>query len=850
MKFIKKNRIFLAILSLVAVAAASLWGVNTFFKKNDVTASSSTSNAYVNGTMMQYFEWYLPNDGNHWNRVADQADELAEAGFTALWLPPAYKGTSSNDVGYGPYDLYDLGEFNQKGTVRTKYGTKSEYLNAINTLHDNGIQVYADIVLNHKAGADTTETVNAVQVQYGNRNYTQSDYYDIDAWTVFNFEGRGDTYSAFKWNASCFDGVDYDNRNRTNAVFKFNNKNWDWKVDSENGNYDYLMYADVDFDCDYVVDELKSWGEWYVNTANLDGFRLDAVKHIKYSFYSDWLTSVRQATGKELFSVGEYWSPDINKLNDYITETNGTTSLFDVPLHNNFYNASYGNGNYDMRNIFSGTLVASNPTLAVTFVDNHDTQPGQSLQSFVADWFKPLAYTMTLTRESGYPCVFYGDYYGLTNGGTSFKNEIDVLMDARTQYAYGAQHEYIDDANIIGWTREGDSAHPNSGLAALVTDGAGGSKYMYVGSQHAGEVWYDMTGHVSGTVTINSSGYGTFSVNGGSNSVWVKQGGSTTTTPSVENPTIAPGGNSVTVYYKNNWDNAYAHYCVEGSNWTSVPGVKMTDVNSEYAMITIEMGSANNVTICFNDGNNTWDSKNGANYSVGTGTYTVADGNVTQGAPTIAGEPETEAPTQTPETEAPTQAPETGSTTNNSLTVYYKNSWNNTYAHYQVGSGEWTAAPGTKMTDTSADYASITIDMGSATSVTMCFNDGGSTWDNNGTKNYTLQPGTYTVANGSITEGAPATNAVTVYYYNNWANTYIHYQVGSGEWTAAPGVKMTDNSSTYAVITIDLKDANSLKACFNNGSNTWDNNSNRDYTISGAGTYTIKNGKITSGAPN
>ena len=43
-------------------------------------------------------------------------------GVTALWLPPAYKGAGGDkDVGYGVYDLYDLGEFNQKGSVPTKY---------------------------------------------------------------------------------------------------------------------------------------------------------------------------------------------------------------------------------------------------------------------------------------------------------------------------------------------------------------------------------------------------------------------------------------------------------------------------------------------------------------------------------------------------------------------------------------------------------------------------------------------------------------------------------------------------------------------------------------------------------
>ena len=84
-----------------------------------------------NKTMMQYFEWYLPNDGLWWKRCAAKAERLSELGITEVWLPPAYKGTSQEDVGYGVYDMYDLGEFDQKGTVRTKYGTKEEYLAAI-----------------------------------------------------------------------------------------------------------------------------------------------------------------------------------------------------------------------------------------------------------------------------------------------------------------------------------------------------------------------------------------------------------------------------------------------------------------------------------------------------------------------------------------------------------------------------------------------------------------------------------------------------------------------------------------------------------------------------------------------
>ncbi len=118
--------------------------------------------AAINGVMMQYFHWYIDPNLILWNEVKSKAQELADAGFTAMWLPPAYKGIGGTyDVGYGVYDMYDLGEFDQKGTVRTKYGDRQQYLDAIQALHNVGIDVYADGVLNHRMGADGTEIVKA-----------------------------------------------------------------------------------------------------------------------------------------------------------------------------------------------------------------------------------------------------------------------------------------------------------------------------------------------------------------------------------------------------------------------------------------------------------------------------------------------------------------------------------------------------------------------------------------------------------------------------------------------------------------------------------------------------------------
>ena len=61
--------------------------------------------------------------GRVWLKMLNKKN-LANLGISHVWMPPAFKATNEKDVGYGVYDLFDLGEFNQKGTIRTKYGFK------------------------------------------------------------------------------------------------------------------------------------------------------------------------------------------------------------------------------------------------------------------------------------------------------------------------------------------------------------------------------------------------------------------------------------------------------------------------------------------------------------------------------------------------------------------------------------------------------------------------------------------------------------------------------------------------------------------------------------------------------
>jgi len=227
--------------------------------------------------------------------------------------------------------------------------------------------------------------------------------------------------------------------------------------------------------------------------------------------------------GRELFVVGEYWSGSLQELQRYIDVTGGIMRLLDVPLHYKFHEAAKKGRDYDLSKIFDGTLVKENPLMAVTFVDNHDSQPGQSLESWVGDWFKPLAYALVLLREHGYPCLFYGDYFG-NPGNTEGKDKlvshrklIDDFLGARAKRAFGDLHDYFDHPQCIGWTWSGDQEHPG-GLVVVISTGDVGTKRMKMADPRT--TFRDLTGHWPDPVTTDEQGEAEFRCPPGSVSVW------------------------------------------------------------------------------------------------------------------------------------------------------------------------------------------------------------------------------------------------------------------------------------------------------------------------------------------
>ena len=487
-------------------------------------------------TLLQFFHWYTPDGGKLWGEVAEKAQSLADMGITDVWLPPACKGASGGySVGYDSYDLFDLGEFDQKGSVATKYGDRAALEHAANTLKGAGLSVIHDVVFNHKMGGDETEPVQVRRANPDNRNEIEEQSFEAHAYTRFTFPGRQGKYSEFQWDARCFSGVDHIEDPDDNGVFKLVNEygdgEWNAEVDDENGNFDYLMGCDIEFRNNAVYEELKYWGRWYAEQLPVDGFRLDAAKHIPAWFFRDWVGHMRDTVSSELFVVAEYWHPDMDTLLTYLNRVDQQLMLFDVALHHRFHDASVAGGDFDMRTIFDGSLVAAAPGHAVTIVDNHDTQSLQAMEAPVEPWFKPLAYALILLRDTGVPCIFYPDLYGAQyndTGSDGGNYQIDMpaigclpkLIEARSRFASGSQTDYFDDPSCIAFVRHGTGEMP--GCVTILSNGEGATKSIELGPDHAGAGFRDFLGHIEDEIWTDDAGRADFPVNGGSVSVWVR----------------------------------------------------------------------------------------------------------------------------------------------------------------------------------------------------------------------------------------------------------------------------------------------------------------------------------------
>jgi alpha-amylase len=344
---------------------------------------AETTNASV---MMQAFYWDVPAGGTWWDVLSSKTAEWSNAGFNAIWLPPASKAQNGTySMGYDPYDYFDFGEFDQMGSVETRFGSRSELVNLISSAHQHELKVYADIVINHNSGGASQENPYT-----GNSTWTG--FQPLSGMFPRSYDDfhPNDLHQNDRGSFGGFPDLCHD---------KPNVQNWLWKSSN-------------------------SVAQYYKNEMGFDGWRFDYVKGFEPWVVREWVNT----TGG--FSVGELWDGNVDYLNWWANEAN--SSVFDFACYYAMNDAFDGK---DLTKLNNDMMWKRNPFQAVTFVTNHDTDE---------IWNKMLAYAYILTHE-GYPCVFYRDYEEWLNKD-KMNNLIWIhnhLASGNTTILYSDNDEYV-----------------------------------------------------------------------------------------------------------------------------------------------------------------------------------------------------------------------------------------------------------------------------------------------------------------------------------------------------------------------------------------------------------------------
>lgn len=413
------------------------------------------------------------DDGDWWwDHLAKQAQSLAKAGFSAIWLPPVNKGANGvKSIGYDVFDDYDIGSKNQKGSIPTLYGNREQLTRSIAILRANGFNVYVDLVENQRAG------------------------------------GGGPGGFTFRY-------ADAEG-NPAGGRFPKDPDDFHPNVPEDPGT---VPGQDFSFGSDlapingkppgYVFNGLIDAADWLTRSLDIQGYRLDDTKGVSTNFMTS-LVSSKSMQGK--FAVGEFFDGNLGLIQNWLfAGMQGSVSAFDFPTRFTLARMCNPMTPFNMSELDHCGLAGSNPFNAVTFVENHDTDSTPSM-AIISN--KALAYAYILTSE-GYPCVFYKDY-STDPGCYGLKQVIDPLILIHEKIASGAMLPRFKDFDLFVYERLGgphlltalNYEAQNTRTVTVETGfGAHVNLHDYVG--HAPDIQTDANGRATLTVPKNLNGLG------------------------------------------------------------------------------------------------------------------------------------------------------------------------------------------------------------------------------------------------------------------------------------------------------------------------------------------------------
>ncbi|HEY2952296.1 MAG TPA: alpha-amylase family glycosyl hydrolase, partial [Verrucomicrobiae bacterium] len=240
-----------------------------------------------------------------WNEISQKMPEIAEAGYTSLWLPPPAKAGSGFSVGYDPFDPFDLGDKNQRGTIATRYGTKDELLRMVRTAHRLGLRVYFDNIVNHRGfdvpGYDANTPTNLypgmVPGDFHLRTISGGFYRNVSGirdynsvWQVQNLSLSGLLDIAHENPNANFGPTEGSTAPKPMLVRQPNNPElYDFNSSGVRVGFGNVTAADIAAHPNSFQEDVGAYlirsVRWTLDTTKCDGFRLDAVKHVPSYFF-------------------------------------------------------------------------------------------------------------------------------------------------------------------------------------------------------------------------------------------------------------------------------------------------------------------------------------------------------------------------------------------------------------------------------------------------------------------------------------------------------------------------------------------------------------------------------------
>lgn len=338
------------------------------------TALGLRAQAPENSTdvLLQGFYWNSQTVTG-WTQLTSQAAEIGQY-FTGIWLPPSAEAEGGNTVG-GTNVGYHPRTWNNQNSC---WGTSDDLKTLISTLHDNGVKVIADIVVNHRSGY--TGWGDFAPDDFGSYGSFQ-----LTAAHICNTDEMNTDASAGTWYGTATGAAD-------------TGENWGGA-------------RDLDHTSTTVQQDITAYLNWLKGEYGYDGWRYDYTKGFDGSYvglYND--------SSSPWLSVSEYWDGGYDACKAWLEAASYKSMTFDFPAKYAIFNNGLAAGNYaNMSWIEDNTtwrpagLIhhASTNRYAVTFVDNHDTY--RDSNKYTGDVAQ--AYAVLLTAP-GVPCVFWPHWSG------------------------------------------------------------------------------------------------------------------------------------------------------------------------------------------------------------------------------------------------------------------------------------------------------------------------------------------------------------------------------------------------------------------------------------------------------